>query len=298
MPAARLKMRIKTGFALLLILLFAGYFARSSDAERLNGVPLSDKDGQASRMHGVRIDGTRILVIKSDGTTAGDRELVGAVLTASDESGIKERFRIDSMEKYFTEQTGEIYLYTFSTQDPVSGEWKNFCKPDAKKRQKGFPLSGYWDKQGNHVPSETEYSITCTSGTIGKCVLFGYLPWKKDKTGQSLWGYHQACSRLLRADYCGNGNPHTRDGTLIELYDRLDVQVDTSEPGLSFEGAWNKDGAVCLRKTRIPELADLKDILKECPEKLRGKTGEDNCTESFADPSVLILNRSPIALNP
>jgi hypothetical protein len=39
-------------------------------------------------------------------------------------------------------------------------------------------------------------------------------------------------------------------------------------------------------------------VEKECPEKLRGKTGEENCKESFDDPSVLILNRSPIALNP
>lgn len=88
------------------------------------------------------------------------------------------------------------------------------------------------------------------------------------------------------------------DGTLIEVYDRLGMQVDTSTPGLSFEAAWNEHGAVCLRKTRIPEIATFEDIEKECPKKLRGKTGEENCKESFDDPSVLILNRSPIALNP
>ena len=48
----------------------------------------------------------------------------------------------------------------------------------------------------------------------------------------------------MRADYCGNGKPHTRDGTRIELWDREGIQVDTSEPGLTFEAAWNEDGAV------------------------------------------------------
>ena len=65
----------------------------------------------------------------------------------------------------------------------------------------------------------------------------GYRPWGKAQKGESLWDYHQACVRMLRADYCGNGKPHTRDGTRIELWDRLDIQVDTHEQGLSFEGA-------------------------------------------------------------
>lgn len=315
--------KLRTVTAVLLILISSGYFAdryfsddcikdiesikvsRNISTERfafhgrrLNGASLSGTDGQTTRIHGVQIDGTRIKVVKQDGTFLSDGDLTGAILVAADERGITERFRIDSMEKYSSDQTGEIYLYTFSVLEESTGEWKNFCKPDREGRQRGFPLSGYWDSQGNHIPSETEYSIICTSGTIGKCVLFGYLPWKRDREGRSLWEYHQTCSRLFRADYCGNGRPHTRDGTLIEVYDRLGVQVDTSLPGLSFEAAWNEHGAVCLRKTRIPEIAILEDIEKECPEKLGGKTGEENCKESFDDPSVLILNRSPIALNP
>jgi hypothetical protein len=46
-----------------------------------------------------------------------------------------------------------------------------------------------------------------------------------------------ACFRMMPADYCGNGNPHTRDGTLIEIWDREGIQVDTSVPDLSSEAA-------------------------------------------------------------
>ena len=37
----------------------------------------------------------------------------------------------------------------------------------------------------------------------------------------SLASYHQACTRMARADYCGDGTSHTQDGTWIEYYDKL-----------------------------------------------------------------------------
>ena len=33
--------------------------------------------------------------------------------------------------------------------------------------------------------------------------------------------WYNACIRLLRADYCGDGRPFTRDGTLVDIYDHL-----------------------------------------------------------------------------
>lgn len=248
--------------------------------------------GDSSRIRGVRVEQTRFRVQKNDGSWASHQELIGAMLVASDDRGIKETYRIDSIEPYSSPETGEIFFYTFSVRDPQTGNWVNFCMPDRQGRRQGFPISGYWDAQGNHVRSENEYSITCTSGTIGKCVLMGYLPWEQTKNGVSLWEYHQACVRMMRADYCGNGKSHTRSGTLVEIYDREEIQVDTSVPGLTFEAAWNEDGAVCLRKTRIPEDYTLDDILKECPEKLTNHAGETHCSESFENPHVLILNRS------
>ncbi|MCP4687385.1 MAG: hypothetical protein GY859_04995 [Desulfobacterales bacterium] len=270
-----------------------------------NGVVLQGKgegggvqapgDGKAGggRPRPVRVSKTRFIVQKDDGSIATPTELIGALLVATGEHGVTEAFRIDEIEKFSSPETGEIFFYTFSVENEKTGKWVNFCHPDRKGGQKGFPLAGYWDEMGGHVRSEDEYSLTCTSGTIGKCVLMGYLPWKSAGGGESLWEYHQACVRMLRADYCGNGKHHTREGTRVELFDRLDVQVDTSEPGLTFEAGWNEHGAVCMRKTRIPQDYTLDDILRECPEKLKGAVGEGICLESFDDPRVKILNRSP-----
>jgi hypothetical protein len=88
-------------------------------------------------------------------------------------------------------------------------------------------------------------------------VRLGYKPWKNSRDGVSLWELHQACTRMLRADYCGDGTPHTRDGTRVEVYDTMGIQSPEPDSGLSFEAGWRADGAVCVRKVRIAEITSL-----------------------------------------
>jgi beta-glucanase (GH16 family) len=56
----------------------------------------------------------------------------------------------------------------------------------------------------------------------------------------ALADYHEACVRLIRADFCGDGVSWTEDGTLINVYDDLGVQLDEAEWGV--EAAWSRDG--------------------------------------------------------
>jgi hypothetical protein len=62
--------------------------------------------------------------------------------------------------------------------------------------------------------------------------------------------------RLVRADYCGDGIGHTRDGTPIDIFDAIGIQHDEPAPGMTFEAAWRADGAVCVRHTRLPDPPD------------------------------------------
>ncbi len=79
----------------------------------------------------------------------------------------------------------------------------------------GFPLRGHWTPAGAHAPSETRITLSCTTGVLAKCVRLGYQPWKRAPDGTTLRPYHQACTRALRADYCGDGTPPTRDGMAV-----------------------------------------------------------------------------------
>jgi hypothetical protein len=62
---------------------------------------------------------------------------------------------------------------------------------------------------------------------------------------------HQTCTRLARADYCGDGVPHTENGTLIDVFDPAGIQVGVDDPALSFEAGWSPDGAVCVSAPRF-----------------------------------------------
>ena len=135
--------------------------------------------------------------------------------------------------------------------------------------------------------------MTCTSGTIGKCVRMGYKPWTAAADGTPLWAYHQACTRMLRADYCGDGAAHTHNGTAVNISDRLGLQRFDPAPDMSFEAAWGADGAVCVHRVRIPAAASLEALVRSCPSRLAGKVGEA-CTAQAAlrAPETLILNQS------
>lgn len=235
------------------------------------------------------LDGTRILVRKADGSFASNEELVGAVLVARGEGGIENAYRIDAVELDPEDPRGERLLYAFSVKDPETGGWGPACAPDVKGVAKGFPLAGVWNARGEHLRAPGQFEIACTSGAYAKCVRMGYTPWK----GDAMWDRHQACTRMVRADYCGDGTPHTRDGTLIDVYDLEGIQRDEPAPGMTFEAAWGKDGAVCVGKTRVPDAATLETLRAECPAKLGEALGAA-CTEEEAkrDPRTLVLNKS------
>jgi hypothetical protein len=237
----------------------------------------------------IEVDGTRLKVRKADGSFASDEELLGAVLIARGGDGIRNAFRIDAIDVDPRDPSGEVVLYTFSTQDPTTGAWKNVCTPDAQGVARGFPLAGVWTASGEHRRAPGQLELTCTSGAFGKCVRMGYKPWKSE----AMWDLHQACVRMVRADYCGDGTSHTRNGTPIDVYDGEGIQRDEPAPGMSFEAAWGKDGAVCVTRTRVPDVATLERIRAACPAKLGDWLGE-RCTEESAkaDARTLIMNKS------
>lgn len=167
------------------------------------------------------------------------------------------------------------------------------CQPDAKGVSAAFPLQGSWTPDGVHLANK-RFALTCTSGAISKCIRM-YKPWKGDEQ----WRLHQACTRAIRADYCGNGSSFTRDGVQVDVYDVTGLERSAHLSHMAFEAAWGEDGATCLRRTRVPDIAAVEDILARCGDRLRNKTGA-RCSEEGArrDPQTLLFNRSPTALSP
>lgn len=164
----------------------------------------------------------------------------------------------------------ETYLYTILYHNSVSKQWQNYCLPDHNHVAKAIPLSGVWDETGNHHENG-HITFACTNGVLAKCVRAGYKPWKTVQ-GRSLRDFHQACTRMVRADYCGSGRSHTKEGTVIDIYDRVRIQTRTLASGMVFEAAWSPDGAVFINRTRWPE--SLAQLWKECPERLKSPAND------------------------
>jgi hypothetical protein len=253
--------------------------------------PLCPAMGQgAAGTSSLEVAGTSFRVTLPDGRVLGSPALIGAVLDVADEAGRNMTVRIDAVAPDPSDRDGDVWLHHFSVRDIGTGGWRDLCTaPGPDGTVAGFPLAGSWTSDGRHLRGSSGFTVTCTAGAIGKCVRFGYKPWR-DAAGEPLWDYHQACVRMARADYAGDGVGHTRDGTLIDLSDRLGIQRPGEDPPgrtLHFEAASGPDGAVCVRRTRIPEVLSTNDLAERYPQ-LADRIGPD-CTEAVG---ALMWNRS------
>jgi hypothetical protein len=222
------------------------------------------------------LHGTRLVAVDADGRTRSGRDLVGARLVLQMTPGRYAEVRIGDVFRDASDTSGETWLYRFMVQRAGSSTWVPMCGSDPKGLRAGLPIAGTWTEDGRRLSGDG-MTLACTSGTMGKCVRWGYHYWKSHASGVPLLDHYLACTRAVRADYCGDGMPHTKDGTLIDLSDRLGIQREEGpSAGMRFEAAWSASGALCVAKTRLPG-GSLQAIERECPSRLQGRVGPAAC---------------------
>jgi hypothetical protein len=245
----------------------------------------------------VEVIGTELRIRLADGRIVQKSELEGATLSLVLAGETKpKKIHIAAILADPMDSENEVFLYRITVLDEGIGKAEELCEPDQQGERWSFPLRGQWDLNGRHI-SDEGFTLTCASGAQGKCVRFGYKPWKALPDGTKLADYHQACVRLVRADYCGTRGT-TKDGMLIDIYDKIGI-VSISDAmdhdGLRFEAAWDRHGALCVAHTRVPENITLERLADECP-RLRGHLGEAACTRVEAESGrfgpALLYNRS------
>ena len=246
----------------------------------------ADESTSGSR---IEVTDARFRVVKADGGILQGTELVGLVLHLRNSQGDPIDIRVDSVTALVDQPKAGIELYDLSRRG-ASGDWAPLCKPGADGRALGFPLPGATPADDESPASGGEFSITCTAGARGKCVMLGYRPWAAAESGESLHPYFAACVRMMRADYCGDGRPHTRPGVQVDMWDRAGVQ--TPQTGLPFEAAWGPDGAICVKRSRVAGISTLGDVQEDCP---RLAAHADDCESWSQLPAngALLWNRSP-----
>jgi len=197
------------------------------------------------------------------------------------------------------ESSGETW-YEIEVRQKDSGQWVNPCVPSGQvSSPRALAVPGVWDETGARQDSEGSFTFACQLGAIAKCSTWGYKPWDP-----KMADLHQACTRMARADYCGDGRSGTWNNNVIDMYDGMGhVKRETRETPdfspsrASFEAAWTPEGAWCLARTR--KNTPLEEITQQCPgrfEKSEKDLGDgDVCTlvrKVDANEQRLVHNRS------
>ena len=267
----------------------------------LNGMTINALTMQGANLQGTSLEGTLIVegveqhrmpLAYRIGDETYNTSLAGLLLDGKLSDGRTIQLRVEDVEQDTTEtlfsdarlkSNSDVFLYTVSFYDPAHYVWRELCPGD----HKATFLSGSWNPAGDWNPSDDIFTIACTSGVLAKCTRWGYKPWVVATTREnqevSLRELFLACTRAARADYCGNGVPYTKDGTMIDLWDTYGFvsKVDESQvnPAFSAEACFGTGGAGCLEKVRYESLTPECDEAQR-PTRFEGSTP----SSSSADP--------------
>jgi hypothetical protein len=131
--------------------------------------------------------------------------------------------------------------------------------PDPTHHRGVTMVRGLWDATGAWHDEPNTVTLSCDAagnapdaeqfvqadGAITKCMRqFRINP-------QQFSDAFLACIRMARADYCGDGHPHTYDGTEVGVATPLSPMTAAEcTDGRCFEASWSKDGAICVARPR------------------------------------------------
>jgi hypothetical protein len=240
----------------------------------LNGVSLNGTSFNGTNLKGVGTQGTALHGTAADGSPIVGQAWVGTTLRG-EIGGAEVTLRVAAVETDADDPSLEWYMLEHDGVPLCGGSGR------------GLFLAGVWDETGARrdvLPDQPEfaYSFACEHGALAKCVTWGYAP---AVVGADA---HQSCTRMVRADYCGNGESHTADGTLIDVFDTLDVQHSDASVELEFEAGWGPDGALCVSRPRYTEFGDGEERPVSCWDELPACDDADQALAAGAK----LMNRS------
>jgi len=220
----------------------------------LNGKAFNGIKANGFATNGTRINGMKLNGIKKNGTgfegmddqgvTLEGLGFLGAEIPAELADGTAITIVISDISE--TAVPG-AYAYNFT----IDGE--SICGDDAQGNPiLAVPLGSVWNYEtGESLDDPDHFTIACRGAALAKCFEMGYpRVGTNAATGVSNSAYHDACVRMVRADYCGDGVSHTHDGTLVDIWDNASIQTETTDAGMHFEARWGPGGASCITRPR------------------------------------------------
>ncbi len=144
----------------------------------------------------------------------------------------------------------DIWIYSLDVKEGT-GSWKPLCVDHNGEPTEAILVGDVWNPlTGARRGVSGGVTFACRDFAVAKCVEWGYRPWAS-VNGTSLSDFHQACTRLVRADFCGDSTPHTVPGTPVHVLDQIGVQNVDPNANYVVEAEWGPNGAVCLNSANM-----------------------------------------------
>jgi hypothetical protein len=233
----------------------------SLNGSSLNGSSLNGSD-LGSTLASVALDGAKVVAGRLDslsldgtvfhgsiGTTLySGTDFAGAKFDGLSGDGTAVKLKITGVHPGVAPRP-EVWEYDVVVKTDLA--WVPLCTDGWGVTHTAIPVMGRWDYRqgvaggGSKIDDPGSFTFACSGmSAIAKCVTLGYEPWAT-VSGQPLADFHQACTRLIRADYCGDGTSYTVNGQWVDVYDGLGVQHD-DQPLWIPEAEWDGAGARCF----------------------------------------------------
>jgi hypothetical protein len=225
----------------------------SINGTSINGTSINGTSINGTSINGTTLKGTTLSATSLNGSTLGSTSLstvdfTGSTWSANLSNGETIDLRIDGSAA-LAPPNASVMTYLVSYANGAG--WSPLCGLDPSGNPvAAIPMTGVWSYQqgvtggGGYTPDASKLTFACRGKAIAKCLEMGYRP---SVSSGSLTAAQQeqlvACTRVLRADYCGDGRSFTVDGTLLNLYDNVGIQAD-AEPW-TIEAEWTSAGARC-----------------------------------------------------
>jgi hypothetical protein len=220
-----------------------------------------------SELSGLLLSGSALASMQAaTGETLSQAALVGAIFRTVTPGGDPIELRIDALEidPAGTDTTDSdppeapdatVYRYTISYSLGQEPGWMLACGVNEDGVPiRAIPLQHLWDYRqglpGGGAKRDMPDWITfaCEGFALAKCVDLGYKPWVS-VDNISLDAHHQACTRMVRGDYCGDGRSQGLTQATVNVYDSLGIQTDPPDYWIT-ESEWTAAGARCVRRSR------------------------------------------------
>lgn len=270
----------------------------------VNGVSLRGPLVQGSSLRGVSFEGAtdaqrmilrggELIAAHQDGSKLGGENLEGTLLQGQLANENTVSLRIDDVTP-----TADAEIYEYAVKYWDGSKWSNLCGEHNGLPIPALALAGRWDESsgtetgGDYIDDPEVFTFACRNAVLAKCVVMGYAPWRSatECNGDgcqsiAMRDVHQACTRMMRADYCGDGTPHTKNGTTIQVSDNVAMRTMDERLPVAWtnEAEWTPNGAKSIQQVRWSGTAETY-IDAHCSERWAASGSNDVSGKGFETP--------------